>query len=604
MPLDKAGNTLQTARNITLTTNIQTFSDWVGSSDIDDFYKVSLTARSSLNIKLDGLSADANIQLIKDANSNGLADSNETIVGSYKTGTQIDSIIRTLDAGNYFIKVYSKGVDTNYNLKIFQNIAPTSLGFKLNSTSLNPEDTLGINSAWVSDKNGISDISKVDFRLQKSDGTWINVADATKFTVDPNNASRASFSYSLSLETLNLGSGNYTLQGIAYDKSNAASNTVKLKFTIQTSTTTPVSTPTTPVSTSTPDWFSSNLIDQQIKTLARTLAADGNLSRKDMLDIFRSAEDSSVVDANEIADLKALVGATTPFSMQDPVKWLSKRVATDATANMSASDFESKLVGRWFLGTVPPQPVFNGKTLTYTKVTGTLYGSSNEARIGDIDQNQLGDCFFLAGLGATFRRQSNDAGNTSSSVIKSMITDNGDDTYTIRFYSRTSFNPGEAQYVTVDRQIATSIAAKTNNGVLWVALVEKAYAQWQEWRRSFPGYNIIGNGGTIFSALQEITGRAATNYSITTVNFSTLETALANGKAITAARTGSSSQYIVGNHAYSVTNTYINSSGQQRVVVRNPWGVDGKTISGTNDGFIDLSFAEFTQSFNYGISIA
>ncbi|MCF4968412.1 C2 family cysteine protease [Nostoc sp. CMAA1605] len=604
MPLDNAGNTLNSARKITLNTNIQTFSDWVGSSDIDDLYRFTLTARSSIYLTIDGLSADANVRLIKDSNSNGLVEDSEVIAGSYKSGTQIDSIQKTLDAGNYFVKAYYKSGDTNYKLKIFQNVAPTSLEFKLNSTTLKPTDTLSINSAWVSDQNGVSDISKIDFRLQKADGTWIDVADTNVFKADSSNANKGSFSYSLSLANFNVGNGKYTLQGIAYDRSGGKSNVVQQTFTITTttSTSTPIST-STPTSTSTSttvnDWFSKNLTDQQIITLARSLGSDGNFSRQDMLSIFRNAQDNSAIDANEVKDLKTLVGAA-PFTMQDSVKWLSTQVANGASINMSASDFESNLVGRWFLGTVAPTPVFNGNNLTYTVATGTLYGSSGQARIGDIDQGQLGDCTFLAALGATFGRQSDDSGNTFSSAINSMITDNGDNTYTVRFYSYSG-----AEYVTVDRRIATSIAAKQNNGILWVALVEKAYAQWREWSaKGRPGYNLIGNGGSIDTPLKQITGKQTTYHSISTVSFSSLETALANGQALTTARVGDDSKYIVSYHAYSITNVYNNASGEQRVVVRNPWGVDGKTKSGSDDGFIDLSFDQFIESFNYGIVVA
>ncbi|BAY35898.1 peptidase [Nostoc sp. NIES-2111] len=596
--IENPGLALTTDKKISLSGSTQTFADKVDSSNVNDFYSFSLNARGNLNLAVDGLSANADVQIIKDANSNGLFDGGEVISGSYKTGSSSESIRTTVDAGNYFIRVYSQSGNTNYNLKIFENFAPTSLDFKLNNTSLNPTDTLSINSAWVLDSNGVSDLSKVDFRIQKADGTWLNVADATSFTADSSNANKASFNYSLSLGSLNLGAGTYTLQGIAYDKTGAASNTVKQTFTLTTATTTD----TTAVS-NTQDWFSQNLLDSQLVTLTRKLASDGSLSRQDMLDIFRNVQDNSAIDTNEVTDLKALLDTSTPFSMQDPVKWLSKQVANGASTGMSATNFESNLVGRWFLGTVAPTPVFNGSNLTYTVVQGTLFGTANEARIGDIDQGRLGNCAFLAALGATFGRQSNDAGNASSSVINSMITDNGDNTYTIRFYSTTASDPGEAQYVTVDRRIATGIASKRNNGVLWVALVEKAYAQWREWKDGQPGYNLIGNGDSLSRPLRFIIGQDNTNYAMSQVSFSMLDTALANGQAITTARGGGDSKYIVGSHAYSVTNVYVNSSGEQRVILRNPWGVDGRTQIGANDGFLDLSFSEFKETLTYGVTI-
>ncbi|QLE59157.1 C2 family cysteine protease [Nostoc sp. TCL26-01] len=618
MPLDNAGNTFTTARKLTLTTNIQSFSDWVGTSDMDDFYSLNLTSRSSLNLAVDGLSSNVNLQIVKDTNKNGSYEIGEALAGSYNTGNTGEAIRQTFDAGNYCIRVYSKGGDTNYNLRVFENVTPTALEFQLNNTVLNPTDTLKVNSAWVSDINGAKDVTKVDFWIKRADGTGINVTDANIFTTDINDPTKANFNYSLSLTNFNLEAGNYTLKGRAYDETGKAITATEKSFTIQTSistttsttTTTPTTTTTsttttttTPTTTTTStttvkDWFSQNLLDQQIATLARNFAADGSLNRQDMLGIFRDAQDNSVIDANEVNDLKALLGTSTPFSLQDPVKWLSTQVANSATIDMSASSFESK-VGQWFLGTVAPTPIFNGSKLTYTEIKGNLYGSANEARIGDIDQGRLGDCAFLAALGATFGRQSNDAGNASSSVINSMITDNGDKTYTMRFY----YN-GTAEYVTVDRRVATGVASQANNGIIWSPLVEKAYAQWREWREGRPGYNLIGNGDTLSRPLRFITGRQSSYVDPNSINsFSTIEAALASGKAVTAGAM-SNTTYVVGSHAYSVTNVYINASGEKRFVVRNPWGIDGKARSGSDDGFIDLSFDEFKNSFDYGVNIA
>lgn len=591
MAVDNAGNTFSKSKNLTFDSKIQTFSDWVGSSDSEDFYRFSLTSRSSLNIVVDGLSANADLQLIEDKNGNGSINKKDVIASSTKSGNASESILETLNSGNYFIRVYSKSGDTQYNLKFFQNFSPSSLDFQLNEDTLKATDTLVINSASVSDSNGTDDLSRVNFRIKRPDGSYIDVADANVFTADSSNENRASFSYSLSLKTLSLEAGQYTLEGKAYDESGATSNTVNRTFIVTNAKTSE-------------DWFSQNLSDQKITTLVRNLASDGKLSRQDMLDIFRDAQDNSAIDANEVQDMRALVASSTPFKIEDHVKWLSTQVANGASVGMSANNFESNLVGRWFLGTVPPTPVFNGKSITYTEVKGTLFGSNNKPVISDIDQGRLNDCTFLAALGATFSRQSDDTGNASSSVINTMLIDNGDDTYTVRFYSGAYYDPGEAQYVTVDSRIPKNIAAQTNNGVLWVALVEKAYAQWREWRDGSPGYNIIGNGGTVASPLSFVTGRKTTNYSVNRISFSLLETSLKDGKAIVASRSGKDTSYILGSHAYSVTNAYTNSNGQQRVVVRNPWGVDGKTKSGANDGFIDLPYDEFIKSLNVGVSIS
>jgi hypothetical protein len=351
MALDNAGNTFSKSKNLTFNSKVQTFSDWVGSSDSEDFYRFSLTSRSSLNIVVDGLSANADLQLIEDKKGNGSIDKNDVIASSTKSGNASESILETLNAGEYFIRVYSRSGDTQYNLKFFQNFSPSSLDFQLNKDTLKTTDTLAINSASVSDSNGTEDLARVNFRIKRADGSYIDVADANVFTPDSSNKNHASFSYSLSLKSLNLKAGQYTLEGKAYDESGATSNTVNRTFTVTNADTSQ-------------DWFSQNLSDQKITILARSLASDGKLKREDMLDIFRDAQDSSAIDANEVKDLRALVAADTPFKMEDHVKWLSTQVANGASVGMSANNFESKLVGRWFLGTVAPTPEFNGKKLT------------------------------------------------------------------------------------------------------------------------------------------------------------------------------------------------------------------------------------------------
>ena len=52
------------------------------------------------------------------------------------------------------------------------SIAPTSLQFNLNSTSLKNTDTLSINNGWVFDSNGATDLSRVDFRIKRANGTF------------------------------------------------------------------------------------------------------------------------------------------------------------------------------------------------------------------------------------------------------------------------------------------------------------------------------------------------------------------------------------------------------------------------------------------------
>ncbi|MFM7791693.1 MAG: PPC domain-containing protein, partial [Microcystis panniformis] len=65
---DNAGNTLATARDITIGATTSTYSDFVGTTDTNDYYRFSLGDTSDFSLNLTGLSADADVSLL---DSNG-----------------------------------------------------------------------------------------------------------------------------------------------------------------------------------------------------------------------------------------------------------------------------------------------------------------------------------------------------------------------------------------------------------------------------------------------------------------------------------------------------------------------------------------------------
>ncbi|MEB3826121.1 C2 family cysteine protease [Phormidium sp. CCY1219] len=382
------------------------------------------------------------------------------------------------------------------------------------------------------------------------------------------------------------------------------------------------------------DFFSENIRDAQLQTQSRQLAADGVLSRNDMLALLRDVQDERIVDRNELEGLKTLVNNSSRFRMPEYVKYLSNQAIENATANINASSFES-LVGRWFLGTVPPSAAFTRKRknfeFQYAEVQGDLIGAAGadpiSARISHIDQGQFGNCAFLAAVGAVFGSVwSDNANDTSSSIIDNMIIPNGDGTYTVRFYS----TPGNAEYVTVDSRVVTQDSTKffgatadeesrvsnPNNNAIWVPLVERAYAQWRGEEVNQNGYNVIGNGDNIRDPLQRVTGRDVESFTTesgysNSISFEQIQNALNSGEFVTAGSKSSDEpepkkELIVYGHAYSVTHAYINPSGEQRIIVRNPWGVDSwneiTSPDGVQDGFIDLSYSEF-EEFYSGVAI-
>ena len=110
LPVDNAGNTLATARAVGTLTATQSFSDWVGSVDLDDYYSFNVGTQSNLTLSLTGLSANADVQLL---NSSGTV-----ITTSAAGGSSSESITRQLSAGTYYARVYRYSGDTNYSLSL------------------------------------------------------------------------------------------------------------------------------------------------------------------------------------------------------------------------------------------------------------------------------------------------------------------------------------------------------------------------------------------------------------------------------------------------------------------------------------------------------
>lgn len=390
------------------------------------------------------------------------------------------------------------------------------------------------------------------------------------------------------------------------------------------------------------EFLNANLQDAQLKTLAINLASDSNIDRRDMLAIFDRAQNTdSLISAAELADFKTLAQNSTLLNMPDPVRYLTDRVANDTSANLNASQF-SPIVGRWFLGTDAPPPVFyyeaENKTspLQYTALQGPLFGSTGQAKIGDIYQNNFGDCAFLAAVGAVFGSVSGKDDNKVSSILQDTIIDNGDNTYTVRFFADAKpqdlgnnvaryYSDPTPQYVTVDRNVVITqngnlFGAKVggdtnpsnpNNAPIWVTLLERAYAQWVQRNDGVAnGYDAIGNGAWPGLPLTRLTGRPVDHYGYSDplaetqlVTFEQIQSALGSGRFVEAGTFSGvnkiSGNLIVPTHAYTVTNAYVSSAGEQRIVVRNPWGSDGYVSrDGVDDGFIDLSFNEFLNYYS------
>jgi hypothetical protein len=324
------------------------------------------------------------------------------------------------------------------------------------------------------------------------------------------------------------------------------------------------------------DWYRQNLLDAQIITLTSSLAADGNLSRNDMISIFRDAKDGSVIDANELTDLRTLVSNSTLFTMADSVKVLSNKIANSDAANTrsgfgnlfaDSSDTQMEnLICKWFLGTDRPDTGY-----IYSYASGSLF--QNGASADDIYQGAVGDCYYVATLASIAQEK--------PEYIQNMFTDNGDNTFTVRFY-----NNGVADYVTVDRYLPTygnyaayagwgggSVTSTSNE--LWVALAEKAYAQLAEsgWSRTYSGtqnnsYAAI-EGGWMDTVIRQVTGLSATSQSVSNMTQTQLINLVNSNQVLTAGFVYGAGYGVVNGHAYTIT-SYNATNGT--FYLRNPWG--------------------------------
>lgn len=123
---DRAGNSIKKARVLSSSFATKSLKDCIGGSDQNDFYKLRLKSRSSITLALTNLAADANVSLMNRAG--------KLIQKSIKSGRRDEALQHTVDAGTYYLRVYSEGTKTSYRLTT--SIAPASM------KSLNPSANL------------------------------------------------------------------------------------------------------------------------------------------------------------------------------------------------------------------------------------------------------------------------------------------------------------------------------------------------------------------------------------------------------------------------------------------------------------------------------
>jgi hypothetical protein len=290
-------------------------------------------------------------------------------------------------------------------------------------------------------------------------------------------------------------------------------------------------------------------------------------------------------------------------------KWtpqLQRELSTFVTKNASKLDPQAKVALESFLSTTHPRTDLVDPALqkadrtdvTWTPVAAdaTLYVDTISA--DDVAQGYIGDCYLASGLSSLA------AANPEN--IKKAITDNKDGTYTVRFFQGVDGGHPKAVSVTVDDDVAMGsrgpqYASARDSKELWPGLLEKAYAKWKG------GYDKVGNGGTACDLFQAITGKPATDETISDSKpdalFKKIGTAVAAHKPVAAgtyAEDDPNVHYtntgVHGDHFYTVLGTS-EEGGQKYVQLRNPWGFSEPANNGPDDGIFKLPLADFMKLY-------
>lgn len=132
---------------------------------------------------------------------------------------------------------------------------------------------------------------------------------------------------------------------------------------------------------------------------------------------------------------------------------------------------------------------------------GSLFAESPKPT--DALQGVIGDCYYLSALSALARAR--------PELLREAFRDNGDGTFTARFFRRAEDGSRVAEAVTVDGSVPLRAtdghpiyarARELSGGAkeLWPLVAEKAYAAWKG------GYHVMGEGGLVEETLEELTG--------------------------------------------------------------------------------------------------
>ncbi len=406
-----------------------------------------------------------------------------------------------------------------------------------------------------------------------------------------------------------------------------------------------------------PDWFSENISDPWVQETARAAyKANGGLTYNAWLQVFTTVGDQySSLPSSAMSSLQVLLNnAAFLNSPASDTDLASKVIAGDpdnatynslnsqdvvATTNLgnlavnSPSSQLKELVNKWFLGVNYPSSTYGtgpggsapNATPSYQLVTNVpLFASgesSSHVNYYAVQQGQIGDCWVLASLAAVAERE--------PQAIWSMITPNGNETYTVRFIEPN----GTPDFVTVNDELPSggnifasvthANPGSSNSTELWVALIEKAYAQENSegWLPSNdPGSDsyqainyILSNDAPAYGTVGVLSAITGSPTSSPGVNPGTLGADWLNGDPVVLGTPDSpqvsiNGVNIVEGHVYAVIGyNPATSSAPAEFTLFSPWGLNGSsytpagfTTSVYCAGIVTANPSQVSATFIYG----
>ena len=325
-------------------------------------------------------------------------------------------------------------------------------------------------------------------------------------------------------------------------------------------------------------------------SLVQSLFVDQTIDRADMIQILQSDVTGGVTDG-ELAALQLIASPQGEAALNVPnyVWVLAGDVVNGNAANAqyqgtplgNLADQSAALrptvltclIDKWYYGTDLPAI---SSSLSYSVTAGPLYSNSGLPTSQDDGQGAVGDCWFVAGLGAL---ADSDPAAIQNMIIPNGVGPNGIASWTVRFYYQDASGAWTADYVTADARLPgyngnTVFARPGVDGASWMQIIEKAYIQWNETghegRNGQNSYDSIGWGW--MSAINaQVLGQSSVYYSASDPTAKqTLIDDLQAGAAVTVGCWTTDSQVqMVASHAYEIASydpTY------DTFTLVNPWG--------------------------------